>query len=402
MANVAASINNQATPYNIPPPEAFTTIQGADEEEEEEHFEDEQPIIVDDEDTPYDVAPVRKRFSSSTRNVLGAVFVVIISYFLMQVGGPPPEYSKPQLTSFGGEPPCFFDFPPLRGGAVPPCGDDGVPCPEGGICRHGKLIDCPSSFYQISEFKGECVLTERSTDTLASLTELLHEWSVGEQCGWGSLPMLFKYSKLQLAKPMDLATNPLEISILENEFITEHRDDGLYIGLSEDYPLRVPLWCRVTKFVKGALGFFGSLFVVWFHSLLSVMYACLSAYPIFSLVGLVVLLIVKRGRDYRAYRSKLVRDIAQVRLMTYELLQENSSQAHVALHIRDEIAMTRYPDSKLERQYLIKDVWPRVVPDFQQDNRVRKSKKVIEGKPRDVWQWVAAASTKKKANIASA
>jgi hypothetical protein len=201
---------------------------------------------------------------------------------------------------------------------------------------------------------------------------------------------------------MDLATNPLEMSILENEFITEHRDDGLYIGLSEDYPLRVPLWCRVTKFVKGALGFFGSLFVVWFHSLLSVMYACLSAYPIFSLVGLVVLLIVKRGRDYRAYRSKLVRDIAQVRLMTYELLQENSSQAHVALHIRDEIAMTRYPDSKLERQYLIKDVWPRVVPDFQQDNRVRKSKKVIEGKPRDVWQWVAAASTKKKANIASA
>jgi hypothetical protein len=45
---------------------------------------------------------------------------------------------------------------------------------------------------------------------------------------------------------------------------------------------------------------------------------------------------------------------------------------------------------------LIKDVWPRVVPDFTYDNRIRKSTRVVMGQPRDAWQWVAAVSAKKK------
>jgi hypothetical protein len=58
--------------------------------------------------------------------------------------------------------------------------------------------------------------------------------------------------------------------------------------------------------------------------------------------------------------------------------------------------MSLFPDSKKQRMYIQKQVWPRVVPDLLQDNRVRKSTKVMEGNPRDVWQWVAAPLSAKK------
>jgi hypothetical protein len=124
-------------------------------------------------------------------------------------------------------------------------------------------------------------------------------------------------------------------------------------------------------------------------------WACFNAYPFASLVGLLVVFIVKSGREFQRYRSKLVRDIAEARQMVYTVLKQSPSESHIVLHIRDELAMTLFPNGKSQRRYLIKDVWPRLVPDFQQDNRVRKSKKVIGGKPRDVWQWVASAKKKK-------
>ena len=62
---------------------------------------------------------------------------------------------------------------------------------------------------------------------------------------------------------------------------------------------------------------------------------------------------------------------------------------HIVLHIRDGIAMQLYPHSRKERQSLINEIWPKIVNMVQYDTRVRKTKKMVDGKPRDVWQWVA-------------
>lgn len=67
---------------------------------------------------------------------------------------------------------------------------------------------------------------------------------------------------------------------------------------------------------------------------------------------------------------------------------------HWAIHIRDEIALALYPDSKKLRLELQKRVWPKIVDDLKRDTRIRKCQKVNEdGKVWDKWQWTAAAKT---------
>jgi hypothetical protein len=352
-----------------------------------------------------DVDQGRKKKMTWSRSMVGAVIAGIFSYFIVQEGVFYSVFSE-QLsnqmeTKPASEPLCFFDSAVVYDAeeVVPSCNkEDGVACPTWGVCETGQIVGCSSTYYQVSDNKDGCVLTDESKDALSSLQEVLEEWSAREQCRSGAFETrpLFKYSELQLAKPTELASDRLDPNVLQAEFIVERRQDGLYVGLSDEHNLKLPFSCGAGESIKKMLGRCGNLLMLAFHGLVSMAWSCFSAYPLISLVGLLVVLIVKRGRDYRAYRSKLVREIAQVRQMAYELLQEVSSESHVALHVRDDIAMTLYPESKSRREHLIKDVWPRVVPDFQQDNRIRKSTRMIEGKPRDVWQWVAVSSTKKK------
>ena len=112
------------------------------------------------------------------------------------------------------------------------------------------------------------------------------------------------------------------------------------------------------------------------------------AYPWVSLVCLIVLLALRRYRQRKAEYQVLLADVANVRHLAYQKLMADSLE-HVVLHLRDEVALDLYPTSKSERSYLILKVWPRVVADVRLDNRVHKTNQLLQGKPRDVWQWVA-------------
>jgi hypothetical protein len=395
MANVAALQNNEPTPFNVPPPEAFTQVSSSQlEDDAEEEVYDDQPIIVDD----YEIPPLVKKRRNWGRGLVCAIVVAILSYIIMMDGDGPAE-SPAKLHSSDAD--CYFDS--IAGDSedyVPSCSNEpGAPCPEGSVCKDGEIVTCQYWFEEVSNDGKSCGLPATSLKTLETIMGVLEEKSIANECSLFSLQSrpLFNYADVQFARPMELATNPLELAILEKELVSERKDGKFFIGLPDDHFLELPFLCRATASVKSFVGGIGSLMVLLLHITLSWIWSTCTAYPIASLVGLIVVLLVRKRRQYQAHRSKLVRDIAHVRQMSYELLQDSPSSSHVVLHIRDEIAMTMYPDSKSQRQYMIKEVWPRIIPDFMQDNRVRKSSRVIEGKPRDVWQWVAATSAKKPA-----
>ena len=77
-------------------------------------------------------------------------------------------------------PPCFMDNVATNesGEVISSCIEgDGVPCPEGGVCKNGKLVDCSSKYFEVSENEADCVLTETSMASVNSLQEKLEELS---------------------------------------------------------------------------------------------------------------------------------------------------------------------------------------------------------------------------------
>ena len=407
LANVSAHVRNLPEPHTAPPPAAFQGAHADDDEEEE--IIDEEPIVMDAEEEDFSSTATRKK-SIWGKGLLGAIIVGVLSYFLMVDEGSlhsPLTQPQMEMVNLVDPPPCFENTKPVyeseTGEILSACNAGGAPCPDWGVCEGGELVQCRSKFHQVSANKAGCILSTQTNQTIDTITDLLEAWTEEELCSLDTFEKypMFAYSKVQLASPNEVAVNTLTQSILETAFVTERRGDGLHLGLA--YDLELPFLCRMSSTFKLALAAIGSLFIVAFHSLLSFLLSLgwntVSTYPLISLIGLVVVVIVKRIRNYRAYRSKLVCDIAQARQMAYEFLQNYNTQSHVVLHIRDEIAMNLYPYSNAKRQYLIHDVWPRLIPDLKADNRIRKSTKVMEGKPRDVWQWVAVASTKKEVHI---
>jgi len=404
MANVVAHAKNEPTPFNVPPPEAFAQLSSSqpDDDVEEEVYDD-QPIIVDDDEIP----PLVQKRRTWGRGLIGAIVVGILSYVIVMWSGDGyEELLSEQSPADLGDPEanCYFDS--IVGDSedyVPACADEpGAPCPNDGVCSGGQLVGCQYWFEEVAEDGKSCGLPAQSQKTLETIIEVLEEKTIEAECSlfsFASRP-LFDYAHVQLVRPMELATNPLELAVLEKELVSERKKGKFFIGLPKDHPLELSFACSVASSVKSAIGLIGSLMILLLHSLLSGLWSICKAYPLASIAGLLVVLVVRKRRQHQAYRSKLVRDIANVRQMAYEILQASPSASHVVLHIRDEIAMTMYPDSKTQRQYIIKEVWPRIIPNFVQDNRVRKSTRVMEGKPRDVWQWIAVTSAKKPAAAA--
>lgn len=371
MENVEAAVRNKPTPHTMPPSAAFQNGVA------EEVTTIDKDIDLIDEEEP-------KKKSSFSRRVPFAIIVGILSYFLM-----PGNDGVVSST-----PPCFMDNVATNesGEVLSSCIEgDGVPCPEGGVCKDGKLVDCSSKYFEVSENEADCVLTESSMASVNSLQEKLEELSVKDGCTT-EMP-LFDYSEIQLSDPSVLATNSLEWSILESKFKTELRDGIIYIGLPDDYDLNLSAKCKTILMVKALLGAIGGFLVFAGQILIMASIETITTHPVASIIGLLVAFLIKRIMKYRSYRSQLVKDVDNVRKAAYDYLEEHPNNVHVVLHVRDHIVMKQ---PKSQRLYFTKEVWPCVIPDFKYDNRIRKSTRVIDGAPRDHWQWVAASSTKKK------
>ncbi|KAL3944539.1 MAG: hypothetical protein SGBAC_001359 [Bacillariaceae sp.] len=387
--NMTATQHNKPTPHTQPPPAAFDNPPEVDGDEVEEFVHDENPIVIDDE-----YAEVTSKAFFTTRRLFLILAVAIVGYFVMQDDVMDETEGATALVGA----PCFKDNVMVdpETGVINSCANNGgVECPDGGTCKFGKLVECIGKHHEVSEIKDDCVLNSVSKLKVAAIQDVLEAITLQGGChiSADAYPM-FPYKDIQLANPLVIANDPLEVSILENEFNVQRNNGIMHIGLKSDYKLRTPVHCLATSAVAYVLGVVGSMMLAAFHFFLALVLELFREYPIPCSIALFVIFVLRRILQYRSYRKQLADDVSEIRQFAYDYLEDSPDESHLVLHVRDHIVMKIYPKNK--RSYLKKDVWPRVVPDFKSDNRIRKSTRIVEGQPRDSWQWVAAVTPGKK------
>ncbi|KAI2502555.1 hypothetical protein MHU86_11902 [Fragilaria crotonensis] len=281
-----------------------------------------------------------------------------------------------------------------------------IPCPDQGNCRGGQLHYCRGRYLQVASDGSKCVLDEASNLTIAKVEAIVANWTIQHFCSFDGVEFAHKSkNKAGCIFPLTKVTDEVDVDKLllwrSKIFEIELVDDDVFIGLSDDYvdtKLSIPTTCWVGLFAVETLSTLASTTFYTTVQVISALCSVTFAYPLASLICLVILLVIIWTRHLRESRKKLIVDVANVREVAYERLRSDSLE-HVVLHLRDGIAMDLYPTSKADRSHVILKVWPRVVADVRLDNRVLKTNRMVGGKPRDVWKWVAPPSSKKKAKM---
>ena len=399
LENAKATFKGEALPYPQASPEAQNYDPAQDEVDG--GVVDGEPMVVDEmgDEMEQDYTSMHNKTSNHKLYLL-ALLPLVVLYFLT---GSWPVLPTTDDTS-SDDLPCFL------GGGYEGCGSTGVPCPDGGICLYGKLFDCEDAVhYSMAPDQRSCELNEATKATLDFLESKLYSLTAqvkcNECCDSHPMPRFDYQQELVQQYPDELAHQGItkDMLLATQKFVLEVEEETgrTMIGLPEGTPVALPWSCKMQQFLSSI----GSLLVVVLHTLSLYAWACVSAYPLTSLIGLGIVLLVKARRDRLERRRKLIQETSHVRDSVYSILQGNAFVAHQVLHVRDQIGMELYPYSNTKRHGLFQTVWPRVVAQVAQDNRIAKSQVVVENGSviRDQWQWVAATpqTNKKSVQIAS-
>jgi len=272
-----------------------------------------------------------------------------------------------------------------------------IPCPEGSRCAEGILHSCHDKNKILSSDGSECIWSEETNKSFAHIEATLTNWTIKNYCEFKGAKFAYRsHSKAPVYPFSRIANNTIikkDMFLDSNDFVFSEINNEVMIGLSDSYvdnKLILPRTCWIGLATVQLFQVLGS---VTLHASLSVaswIFLFVRAYPIISLVALVISLTVTSVYRRREKQRKLANDVVEVRGLAYEHMMENTAE-HVVLHLRDGIAIDMYPKSRQGRAYIITKVWPRVVADIRQDNRVQKTSRRLGMKPRDIWQWVATS-----------
>mmetsp|Transcript_854 Transcript_854/g.1813 ORF Transcript_854/g.1813 Transcript_854/m.1813 type:complete len:742 (-) Transcript_854:207-2432(-) len=283
---------------------------------------------------------------------------------------------------------CFFNIESEVDGICSD-GNNAAACPVGGLCKGGKLIGCENTFQDVSDKGDECVWAEEYLPMKIAITDQLVSHT-SQICDRSSKPR-FKYAMLQAGNAAIPEEETLDLieALIDDGFIVDDKD-GLYLGLPEGFDVRLPVHCTLGNIGQWFLEKVGLLILGLFGSVCSFVWA-------YKKLSLIIATLIFCGRKYRrhvASKARRQEDIKRTRALTYKTLEDSPGVEHWAIHIRDEIALALYPDSKKLRLELQKRVWPKIVDDVKRDTRIRKFQKVNEdGKVWEKWQWTAATKT---------
>jgi hypothetical protein len=262
-------------------------------------------------------------------------------------------------------------------------------CPDGALCRNGVLHSCLDQLESVAISGDGCVLSDATNATLARVEEILTKWTVQHTCALQGCQFatVSANAKGPLFSLIDLDADEATLAKSHKLMIIKDEDGIALVGLSDHYmdnELFLPWMCWLSLLFLQLVQAISALT----FGLVRISWSIGMAYPLVSIICLVVLWVLRYLRLRKVNHQVLLRDVAHVRQMTYQKLMADSLE-HVVLHLRDEIALDLHPTSKSGRTYIISKVWPRVVGDVRLDNRVHKTNQLCLGKPRDVWQWVA-------------
>ncbi|VEU40823.1 unnamed protein product [Pseudo-nitzschia multistriata] len=350
----------------------------------EEHSEPSQNAVENEEK----VESTKRKMNWRQTSV--AVIVALLAIVFFQIV-PAPNTDVSQIpdenSTDSKEMLCYFDFPESE--VDVPClldGNEGVECPERGVCENGYFVGCVNQFENRSDQGDKCVLNE---DLKRAITNQLMR-QASQICDQTSEPK-FKYSMLQEIDSAIPETNDDVQKVLrEVGFVVEEREDGLYVALPEDFNMSLPIHCAIGNIGQWFLEKLGLLILGLFGSACSFAWA----YKKLSLAFATLFLCGMKYHDHLATKARRQEDVKRTRALAYKTLEESPAVDHWAIHIRDEIALALYPDSKKLRLTLRKDVWPKIVDDVKRDTRIRKCQKLNEdGNVWDKWQWTAVAKS---------
>lgn len=349
------------------------------------------PKSIDGNDKHLEQKKAKTRWLPKITSVIIAA-VAIFSMILMLPAPSTKKTSSPGDTVISKESVCYFNSESEHEGD---CLNDssGIECPKGGVCRGGKLVACDNIFQDVSDQGDKCVLGENYFPMKAALMNQLVT-NASQICDQSAKPS-FKYTTMQKDEPTILEEESEDLieALMDEGFIIYERD-GLYVGLPEGFKVNLPIYCFLGNVGQWILQEVGLLLLGMLRFASSNLLGFVSTYPKLSALYLVLLVCCVGYRKYSAGKKQRREEISRTRELAYRTLEESCGVEHCAIHIRDEIAMALYPNSKKLRLKLQKDVWPKIVDDVKRDTRVRKFQTFNkDGKTRDMWQWTAANKT---------
>ena len=304
------------------------------------------------------------------------------------------------------------------------CEGGGKPCPQWGRCHEGKLIDCSdgggeASFEGFHRFvpsvKGDrCVPSHQANMFVQIVQEVLLQMTSDLICqsGWNdddtTFPLFSMDSVAEKMRDVSDEENPtlvissellrwlspvfdsnlVRFGSLSGENGSEHWDA---IGLGQDVPpnsLPLPMRCRLNLVLWELLGYLfqSSWGLAWF--LVKKLFRFATSYPIYSIGAIVLgkmIQYIKRRRNHRAKVRELHGIVIEA---VYDRLSEcEDHEGYAALMLRDDVGHEMYPTNFSQRIFMNDYVWPRVALEIKADNRVRKFRKLTNGKELEHWDF---------------
>ena len=306
-------------------------------------------------------------------------------------------------------------------------------CPEGAVCQDGLLQKCPPLLQIHDDY---CYLSTKSNATLKDIKELLHVWTVQSYCGgndeanhaiatWADRPF-FHYSRV--VGELEAKYDP-KLIVLGNQtrakkngpenlplFILEQEGNDLWLGLHPKAPFKLHFTCRVARGIMKVVYLITYILNVVFiftwdlTKQLSVFYyqafkeapGYVSAATLFSILLFQALKRRYRQNVQRAEKNAeivAVREDVQQQLEEAAAHAENGNASDLSLTwLCEKIAWKRHQMSKKGRVNMVRNVWPCVVQDIEEDSRIQTIVRTENSVRVKYWKWVAPVSAKYRNN----
>jgi len=326
-------------------------------------------------------------------------------------------------------PVCFMDYPSdfyFSGENVTEddgCGGKYNQCPQWARCHGGVLRDCSDGGgewqglvrFVPNEAGTSCVPSDGALMIVDVVQDALVNMTVSQSCHSSDMitdpaSVLLKEQEPYPLFSLDVVSwrvneaSAVDITMSANlllwlqpvfdaAFVTFGQLPGTdgppnAIGLSSEVPehkLPVPFTCQMKFMFMELFGWLLKFLYRTVDLLTKKSWQYISTHPKSSPVMLMILVGVVSIRRKMKHRAKVREIFGVVKEESYDRMAMADSGGYAALHLRDDVGHAMYPSNVRERLFMYNHVWPRVIVEVRADNRVRKFKKVADGKQLEHW-----------------
>jgi len=330
------------------------------------------------------------------------------------------------------------------------------PCPAGGRCYEGFLIDCKAELsfsadqigtdlLHVSADNRSCELTDvgqqllsKIQSSVSSLTidhicncgTLLPAWIGGNTCSakdafvktdHGEQPViLFSASSIlknlleSLANTDGEMSSDIQWSLVDGQMIERlvvfggdyqlfFDSENSALGFTTEYMnsrISLPFSCWAQIILLDAVSFLWGLSVQAALNVFGVLFQITTTHPFLSLCAVCILWIMNFIRKHKQKKEVERSQIVEIRESAYDMLI-HAEESYAVVHLRDTIMHKMFPMSLKERKAASLKLWPKVMKDVQHDSRVRKIEKNVMGSRQEHWEWISVPARKQRLSSAA-